>query len=77
MWPWEIPEKGTQDTEENSQGWSLLVVVDRASTFPIACHLPTKEALGVVEKHLDLVLGVPKVRRGGSRQRWCDIPVGG
>ena len=61
--PWEVLEMDIQDMKvTSSQGNRyLLVVVDRATKFLSAAPLPTKEALGVSKKLLELLLnfGLP------------------
>jgi len=61
--PWEVLEMDIQDLKQESQDGNryLLVVVDRASKFLFAYPLPSKDAVGVSRKLLELLLtfGVP------------------
>lgn len=61
--PWEVLEMDIQDPKQESQGGNryLLVVVDRARKFLFAYPLPSKDAVGVSRKLLELLLtfGVP------------------
>ena len=61
--PWEVLEIDIQDMKVTSDKNNryLLVVVDRASKFLAAFPLPSKEAIGVSRKLLDLILmfGLP------------------
>lgn len=61
--PWEVLEMDIQDMKVTSDTGNryLLVVVDRASKFLAAFPLPTKQAIGVSRKLLELLLifGLP------------------
>eukprot|EP00903_Cladosiphon_okamuranus_P005335 g5333.t1 len=61
--PWEVLQMDIQDMKVKSDlgNQYLLVVVDRASKFLAALPLPTKDALGVSSKLLELLLnfGLP------------------
>lgn len=61
--PWEVLEMDIQDLKQESQDGNryLLVVVDRASKFLFAYPLPSKDAVGVSRKLLEVILtfGVP------------------
>ena len=61
--PWEVLEMDIQDLKQESQDGNryLSVVVDRASEFLFAYPLPSKDAVGVSRKLLQLLLtfGVP------------------
>lgn len=61
--PWEVLEMDLLDMKVNSKSGNryLLLVVDRASKFVLAYPLPSKEALGVSHKLVQLLLtfGLP------------------
>ena len=70
--PWEVLEMDLQEMRMPSETGNhiLLLVVDRATRFPFAFPLPSKEAIGVARNLLQLCLtfGVPVSIRsdGGS-----------
>ena len=88
--PWEVLEVDLQKFPNTSDAGNeyLLLVVDRASRFPFAYPLPSKEAHGVARLLLDLCLtfGVPSfIRADGGGEftaavvehlcRWLKVPI--
>lgn len=81
--PWELLEMDIQNMpQESVEGHKyMLLIVDRASRFPFACPLKTKEAVGVAKFSMGLCItfSVPGSIRsdGGSKfmtsvvQRLC------
>ena len=76
--PWEVIEIDLMSVgvESLSHNKYLLLVVDKASRFPFAYPLPSKQADGVARQLLELclTLGVPKVIRsdgGGEFEARC------